>query len=249
MADENEDARPAASLSLAGVRILRPLAEDELRRLETRCTYRRLAPGDLLMTRFSSGAAVYFILVGRVRVVHFLDGQDEITIATISVGEAIGEISAIDGGTASATVIAEEDCVIAELPKDEFHALLTRRGDVAVSILRRWAGIIRELDDKVSLVSSIGPEQRICSELVRLARIETPGSDRWLVSELPSHQDLAIRAHTTREAVASTIAELASRGIVERHTRALHILDYRGLQGMVRHGSSLPRPPLHIRGS
>jgi CRP-like cAMP-binding protein len=249
MAEETEQTRPAVSLSLAGVRILRPLAEDELRRLETRCTYRRLAPGDLLMTRFTSGTAVHFILVGRVRVVHFLDGQDEVTIATIAVGEAIGEISAIDGGTASATVIAEEDCVIAELPKDEFHALLLRRGDVAVSLLRRWAGIIRDLDDKVSLVSSIGPEQRICSELVRLARVEKPGSDRWVVPELPSHQDLAIRAQTTREAVASTIAELASRGIVERRTRTLHILDYRGLQGMVRHGSSVPRPPVQIGGS
>jgi CRP-like cAMP-binding protein len=249
MAEEHEEPRPAVSLSLAGVKILRTVPEDELRRLETRCTYRRLAPGDLLMTRFSSGGAVYFILAGRVRVAHFLDGQDEVTIATISIGEAIGEISAIDGGTASATVIAEEDCVIAELPKEEFQALLVRRGEVAVSLLRRWAAIIRDLDDKVSLVSSVGPEQRICSELVRLARVDRPGSDRWLVPELPSHQDLAIRAQTTREAVASTIAELASRGIVERRTRALHILDYKGLQGMVRHGSSLPLPPVRVRGS
>ena len=249
MADEQEDARPAVSLSLAGVRILRPLPEDEIRYLETRCTYRRLAPDDLLMSRFATGDAVYFILAGRVRVVHFLDGEDEVTIATISAGEAIGEISAIDGGTASATVIAEEDCVIAALPKEEFQALLVRRGDVAVSLLRRWAAIIRDLDDKVSLVSSIGPEQRICSELVRLARVDRPGSDRWLVPELPSHQDLAVRAQTTREAVASTIAELASRGIVERRTRTLHILDYRGLQAMVRHGSSLPLPPVRVGGS
>jgi CRP/FNR family transcriptional regulator, cyclic AMP receptor protein len=249
MAEEHEAAGPAVSLSLAGVKILRAVPDDECRRLETKCTYRRLAPGDVLMTRFTSGAAVYFILAGRARVVHFLDGQDEVTIATISVGEAIGEISAIDGGTASATVVAEEDCVIAELPKEEFQALLVRRGDVAVSLLKRWAAVIRDLDDKVSLVSSIGPEQRICSELVRLARVDRPGSDRWLVPELPSHQDLAIRAQTTREAVASTIAELASRGIVERRTRTLHILDYRGLQSMVRHGSSLPLPSVRIGGS
>ena len=240
MAEEHEASGSAVSLSLAGVRILRPLPDEERRRLETRCTYRRLGPGDVLMARFASGTAVYFILSGRARVVHFLDGQDEVTIATIPAGEAIGEISAIDGGTASATVVAEEDCVVAELAKDEFQALLVRHGDVALSLLRRWAGVIRDLDDKVSLVSSIGPEQRICSELVRLARVDKPGSDRWLVPELPSHQELAIRAQTTREAVAGTIAELASRGIVERRTRTLYILDYRGLQAMVRHGASLP---------
>jgi CRP-like cAMP-binding protein len=242
MTEEHESFSAAAALSLAGVKILRPLDDAERRQLETRCTYRRLAPGDVLMTRFTSGA-VHFILVGRVRVVHFLDGQDEVTIAIIGAGDAIGEISVIDGGTASATVLAEEDCIVAELPRAEFQALLSRRGDVALSLLQRWAGIIRDLDDKVSSVSRFGPEQRICSELVRLARVERPGSDRWLIPELPSHQDLAAQAQTTREAVAGTIAELVSRGIVERRTRTLHILDYRGLQAMVRHGTSLPLSP------
>jgi len=220
---------------------MREVPEEERRRLETRCTYRRLAPGDTLMTRFTSGIAVYFILRGRARVVHFLDGQDEITIATVSAGEAIGEISAIDGGTASATVIADEDCVVAELAKEEFQGLLVRNGNVALSILKRWAAIIRELDDKVSFVSSVGPEQRICSELLRLARIDGSPGHHWIVAELPSHQEIAIRTQTTREWVARTIAELASRGIVERRTRTLHILDYRGLQAVVRNGGMRPR--------
>jgi CRP/FNR family cyclic AMP-dependent transcriptional regulator len=240
MAGEAERASPL--LSLSGIKILRTVPEDERRVLETRCIFRRIAAGEVLMERFSTGSAVYFIVSGHARVVHLLDGQDEITIANVTSGDALGEISAIDGGGASATVIAEEDCIVAELPKEDFQALIVRRGEVALSLLQRWAAIIRDLDDKVSLVSSIGPAQRVYSELIRLARVEKPGSDRWFVPEIPSHQDLAVRAQTTREAVAGAIAEIVSRGIAERRTRALYINDYKALKDMIRQGQGLQLP-------
>jgi CRP/FNR family cyclic AMP-dependent transcriptional regulator len=240
MAEERATSGADAALTLAGVRILKSLPDEERRRLETSCVYRRVAAGQTLMSRFEIGKAVMFMLVGRARVAHFLANDEEVTIAVVPTGETLGEISAIDGGTASATIIAEDDCIVAELSTTEFQALLARRGEVALSLLRRWAGIIRDLDDKVSVISVVAPDQRIYSELVRLARVESPGSDRWIIPELPSHQDLAVRSQTSREAVAGAIAELASRGIVERRTRALHIRDYRALRDMTRHGTPAP---------
>jgi CRP-like cAMP-binding protein len=240
MPENIERSAAVAALSLAGVKILRSLPAEEQRFLETRCTFRRVDPGEVLLARFNMGIAVYFIIAGTARVVHYLDGQDEVTIATVTAGDALGEISAIDGGTASATIVAADECVVAELPKEEFQALIVRRVEVALSLLQRWAAIIRDLDDKVSFVSSIGPDQRVYSEIVRLARVERPGSDRWLVPELPGHQEIAVRAQTTREAVAMAIADLASRGIVERRTRSLLINDYDALKGLVRQGRNAP---------
>ncbi|HUB95779.1 MAG TPA: Crp/Fnr family transcriptional regulator [Stellaceae bacterium] len=233
---------PASALSLGSVKILSSVPEEERRYLETRCSFRRIAAGAVLLERFSLGSSTYFITEGRARIVHRLEDGDEFTIATVARGDALGEISAIDGGTSSATVVAEEDCTVAELPKEEFQALIVRRGEVALSLLKRWAGIIRDLDDKVTRVSRIGPEQRIYSEIIRLARVEKPGGDRWIVPELPSHQDLAVRTQTSREAVASAIADLYSRGIAERRTRSLAIRDYKALKDMVRQGKALPAP-------
>ena len=237
MVEGSNTTGPDVSLSLSGVKVFAILSDDERRYLETRCSYRCVAPGGVLVQRFSIGRAVFFLLAGRARVVHHTGDQDEVTIASIGAGEAIGEISVIDGGSASATIVADEDCIVAELPKEEFQALLVRRGEVALSLLRRWAGVIRDLDDKVSFMSRFGPEQRICSVLIRLARVDRPGSGRWLVPELPSHQELAMRAQTTSDAVARIIAELSTRGVVERRTRVLHILDYGVLKDMVRLGT------------
>jgi CRP/FNR family transcriptional regulator, cyclic AMP receptor protein len=246
MALEGEGVRhPAAVLTLDGVKVLATVPDEERRFLETRCTFRRFAAGQVMMERFGIGRAVFFIIAGRARIVHMLDGTDEVTIAVVSGGDALGEISAIDGGRASATVIAEEDCTIAELPKEEFQALMVRRGEVALSLLKRWAAIIRDLDDKVSLVSSIGPDQRVYSEIIRMARVERPGSDRFYVPEMPSHQELAVRAQASRDTVAGAIAELVSRGIAERRTRALYINDYKALQGLMRQGKAPLLPSAH----
>src|SRR5271156_3937896 len=116
-----EQQRSPSLLTLEHVKILGTVPEEERRYLETRCSFRRIAAGAGLMERFGLGNCMYFLTQGRARVGHRLDGQDEFTIATVSEGDALGEISAIDGGTSSATVIAEEDCTIAELPKEEFQ--------------------------------------------------------------------------------------------------------------------------------
>jgi CRP/FNR family transcriptional regulator, cyclic AMP receptor protein len=238
---EESDRRAAAAVTLSGVKVLHSVPDDERRYLETRCVFRRVPAGETLLSRFKTGTGVFFVIAGRARVIHYLEDGEDVTIATIADGDAIGELSAIDGGTASASVVAEGDCFVAELPKEDFMALLLRRGEVAVSLLRRWAGIIRDLDDKVSRVSNIGPRQRVYSEIIRLARVERPGSEHWVVAEMPSHQELANRTQTTREAVAGAIAELASRGIAERRTHALLIYNYRGLKDLLRNRA--PPPP------
>lgn len=233
------------AISLAGIRLLRHLRRDERDTLATQCTYRRFVGGQVILDRFSSSAGVFFLISGAARVVHVVASGDEITIATITAGDTIGEISAIDGQGRSATVVAEEECVVAELPRAEFHALLSRCGDVALDLLCRWAVTIRQLSDKVSYLATGSPDQRVCSELLRLARPDESGSSHWLIRELPSHQDLAKWAQTSREIVAGVVAELLRRGIAVRRTRTLHILDHGALKSLAAgtgHTDNSPAP-------
>jgi CRP/FNR family transcriptional regulator, cyclic AMP receptor protein len=214
------DTSTSGVMSLAGIHLLREIPEAELKALESKCSFRRFNAGDVIVARFSVGSAVYFILSGTGRVVHYLPGEDEITIATVSDGDTVGEIAAIDGLGRSATIIADQDCIVAELARTDFRDLVVRHGEVAFALLYRWAAIIRELDDKFSYVSTISPDQRVYSQLVRLARQEPGGDARWVVRELPSHQDLAEWAQTSRESVAAAIAELYRRGRTEAASAA-----------------------------
>jgi CRP/FNR family transcriptional regulator, cyclic AMP receptor protein len=227
------DGMNSAAFSLAGVQIFADLSDAERSAIEGTCGYRRFSAGDVMVARYGAGNSVYFLLAGTGRVVHYLPGEDEITIATVAAGDTIGEIAAIDGQGRSATIIANEDCSVAELPRNQFHALVARHGGVALALLCRWAAIIRELDDKFSYVSTISPDQRVFSQLVRLARQEPSPSGRWLIRELPSHQELAEWAQTSRESVSAAIAELSRRGVAERRHKSLVIHDYAMLKSLV----------------
>jgi CRP-like cAMP-binding protein len=219
--------------SLTGITLLQRLPPHEKRNLEAQCRFRSFASGAVILDRFSASAGVFFLVAGTARVIHYIADQEEITIATIAAGDTIGDISAIDGLGRSATVVADSNCLAAELPRPEFHALLSRCGDVALDLLRRWAGTIRQLSDKVSFLSTGTPDQRVYSELMRLARPEDkPNSERWLIRDLPSHQDLARWAQTSREIVAGAVAELLRRGVAERRMRTLYISDYAMLRTM-----------------
>ncbi len=226
--------------SLAGITLLQRLPEAERKALTRRCAFKTVASGEVILDRFSASNGICFLVSGVARVVHYVADHEEITIATIPAGDTIGEIAAIDGLGRSASVVADAECVVAELAQAEFHALLARHGAVALDLLRRWAETIRKLSDKVSFLSTGTPDQRVYAELVRLARPEQPGGSRWLIRELPTHQDLARWAQTSREVVASAVAELVRRGVAERRTRSLHITDYGMLKSLTLNGHAEP---------
>src|ERR1700728_2331765 len=103
------DGGQLGGLSLAGVHLLQDIPAAERKALEERCGFRGFAAGEVIVARFSAGNSVYFILSGTARVVHYLPGEDEITIATVTAGDTVGEIAAIDGLGRSATIIADDD--------------------------------------------------------------------------------------------------------------------------------------------
>lgn len=230
------DGARAGGLSIAGVHLLSELPEAEFRAIERQCSFRRFAAGEVIVARFSSGNCVYFVLAGTARVVHYLPGEDEITIATVTAGDTVGDIAAVDGLGRSATIIADDEVTVAELSRPDFRDLVVRHGEIAFALLYRWAAIIRELDDKFSYVSTVSPDQRVYSQLVRLARHDAPGDQAWMVRDLPSHQELAEWAQTSRESVAAAIAELHRRGIAERRDKSLVIHDYGALKALILSG-------------
>lgn len=220
----------SAGVSLEGIRLLQALSPEDRRALERKCRLRRFAPGEVMIERFSPGNSVLFLMSGVARAVHNVGEDGEITIATIGAGNPLGEIAAIDGQGRTAAILAETDCFAAELSSGDFAALLGSRADIGLDLLRRWAAVIRQLDEKISFLSTGNPDQRVHAELVRLAQATNTGGDRWTIPEIPNHREIATFAQTSREMVIRVLADLARKNIVERRGKTLHIHDYDALR-------------------
>jgi CRP/FNR family transcriptional regulator, cyclic AMP receptor protein len=221
---------PPEQVSLDGIRLFEALSAEERRDLEQKCVVRRFAAGAVMVERFSAGDSVFFLVGGVARIVHNIGQDGEFTIATVGAGNALGEIAAIDGQGRTATIVAESDCTVAEMKGGDFAALLGTHAKLGLDLLRRWASLIRQLDEKISFLATGSPDQRVYAELVRLAKPTSAGKDRWLIPDMASHRDIAMWAQTSREVVVRVLADLTRSGTIERRAKALHIHDYDGLR-------------------
>lgn len=209
---------------LDGITLLASMTPAGRAALGRRCTWRSFRPGEEILARDEPADTVLFIVEGRVRVVDFSISGREVAYAVVGAGGHVGELGAIDGAPRSAAVVALEACRLACLPAAAFWELIETESGVARALLHRLVRIIRDNDEKITELATMGAMQRVYRELSRLARPPAQGPNGALVVEdLPTQETLAGRLGTTRETVARVLAQLARAGITERHGRRLTI--------------------------
>jgi len=99
------------------------------------------AEGATLAKEGDSGSTFFVILEGRARVV-----RGNRTVRRLAEGDFFGEVSLLDPGPRTATVIAESPIVCLELTGEDFLAVLSREPLIATTILRVMARRLREAE-------------------------------------------------------------------------------------------------------
>ena len=224
------ESRPA---SLDHVPLLAPLAPAERAALARQCKWRRFEEGEQIVDRLGDTHDLCFVAEGRARVVnHSMSGR-EISFDDVEPGGFFGEMSAIDGAPRSATVIALTPTVVAFLSPKRFEELMLSTPRVAIAVMKRLVSMVRSSTERIMDLSTLGANNRIHAELLRLARPDAKGANTAVISPIPVHSDIAARVSTTRETVARVLGDLARDGVVERGDSALLIRDLKALRRLV----------------
>jgi CRP/FNR family transcriptional regulator, cyclic AMP receptor protein len=227
------------SMSISGGRdlghvgLLKGLGPVELEAAARVCQWRDFSAGQQVFDQDSDNRDIYFVASGRVRVTFYAHDGHEIAFRDLNEGACFGELSAIDGKARSASVVALTPCTLAILTRKALWALVRAYPDVAENLLRHLAGLVRSLSERVVDFSTLGVQNRIQAELLRMAREAGIANGQALITPLPRHADIASRVSTNREAVARELSRLAKLGIVERHSDALAVRDMNQLIEMV----------------
>lgn len=232
----NPGSRPASGVApgrLDGIELLAGLTDDEVRALEQKCVWRIFRAGEQIFDRDSESRSIMFVVRGEVQVVNYSLSGREVAYAVVRAGGYFGELSAIDDEPRSASVVAIEDCLLAALGSEIFNDILQRHASVAVHVLRRLARIIRNCDDRIMDLSTLGAMQRVYRHLLRLAEPDPVSVGSWSIYPLPTQHSIAGEAGTTRETVARAFSQLAAAGIVERKGRTLYIRDKNMLERLI----------------
>jgi CRP/FNR family cyclic AMP-dependent transcriptional regulator len=221
------------SLALRNIELLAGLPPERLEAIARQCAWRNHEKGQSIISREADDGRVYFLAGGRARVTTYSSAGREVTFRDIEAGAMFGELAAIDEGPRSADVIALDSALTASLAPADFRQLLREEGLLAERVLKRLAGLVRLLTDRVVDLSTHGVPTRIHAELLRLAREAGVANNRARLQPPPKHVDIASRVSTYREQVTREFSALTRAGILAKEKEALLVEDVARLEALI----------------
>lgn len=222
-----------SSLGLRRIALLEGLSAERLDALARQCAWHNFRAGQHIISRTAADRDVYLIVSGRVRVTTYSAAGRQVTFRDIGAGELFGEVAAIDDMPRSADVVALENSLTASMPPDTFRTLLREEPAVAERVLRRLAGLVRRMSERVIDLSTLGVHHRIHAELLRLAHEAGVSQNIARIDPAPKHADMASQVSTYREEITRELSALVRAGVVEKDGRALLIRDVKRLERLV----------------
>ena len=224
--------KPSA-LGLRGVKLLADVPAEALEELAQQCRWRRFPAGQRVISRDAPDHDVYLIVGGRVRITAFSGAGRQVTYRDMPSGEWFGDLAAIDGRERSADVDALEDTLVASMSPAVFRRLLHSHPIVCDRILDRLVTLVRDLTERIFDFSTLGVQNRVHAELLRLAKQAGINENVARIFPAPKHSDIAGKVSTYREQVTRELSAMAKQGLVRRAEGALVIPDVARLERIV----------------
>lgn len=193
----------------------------------------RARKGQIIISHRSEGRDVYFILSGTFKVLLYSRTGKEVWLRSIGAGDCFGELSILSGRPRNANVVAESNGDLIALSEAAFRELLRSNEKAAFWFLQRMAIRIGDLSDRVFEISALDVRNRLYCELLRLALEGERAGDVFTIAPAPSHQEIAARIGSQREAVTREMRDLNARGLIASSRKSLRILNLASLSQLV----------------
>ena len=201
---------------LGSVSIFSSLEEEELDLLLRATTTKRLEAKEMLFRKGDPGNQLYGVLSGSLKVMApGSDGKD-VMFTLMGRGEVIGEISLLDSGERSATVVAVEQTELLTLHRRELIPFLESHPHAAIGLAGVLAARVRRLSERTEDRQTMPLPGRMAKRLISLSEQygKHPIVGGPVEVRLPQ-QDLADLVGTSRESVNKQLRAWEEEGIVQ----------------------------------
>lgn len=130
---------------LASVPLFSGLSRRELKRVGQVAKEVSFHPGDVIAEAGEEGLAFYVITSGEADV-----RRGPKSVATLIPGDFFGEVSLIDGGPRTATVVAKTPMKVLSILRWDFRKLLEKEPSLAPKVLKELARRLRQIERSVT---------------------------------------------------------------------------------------------------
>jgi len=126
---------------LEAVPLFDGLTHKQLRKVADLADVARFMAGATLVKQGVVGDSFYVVLTGQAKVI-----ANKRTLNRLLPGDHFGEISLLDGGPRSASVVAETEMTLVIITQKDFLAMLNKDPEITVCLLKGMARTVRRLD-------------------------------------------------------------------------------------------------------
>lgn len=214
----------------SGVEVLRRvglfagLSDEALGRVSRVAGARTYDPGEPIVFEGDPCRAAYFIAAGRVRVSRVSPEGREQVLAELGPGQSFNTVPPFQAqGVNHATVEAITEAILYVVAADALRDLVSECPEVALALLRDFAGRLDHLTDLVEDLS-------LRTVRGRLARFLLERADEAGVAQQWTQAEIAVRLGTVRDVVGRVLRDLAEAGLVRLERQRIVLLDRAGLE-------------------
>ena len=207
------------------------LSPDERAAISASARIRTYNAGETVFSIGSPGDQMMALLSGTIRIsVPFSEGK-ELFLAIIDPGEIFGELAVLDGNQRSADAIAENECVLAILGRNDILAFFERNPSVWPKLVKVLAQRLRRTDQVFAEVALLQLPVRLAKTVLRILHRQASPAVAKTFKIRFSQQELANMVGSTRESVNKCFRNWQKRdGIVQISKGSIIITNRRAFE-------------------
>ncbi len=202
--------RPSTLDALRRVGLFATLSELTVARIAAAVQIRHYEPAVHIVWQGDRAEAAYFVLRGRVRVYRVSREGREQVLVRLEPGQAFNTVPAfVEDGRNPANAVCLSEVTLAILPREDLQDLILAHGDLALALLRNFAGRLSHLTNLVEGLALHTVQERLARFLLNQAEGERAGTvQRW------TQQDIAVHLGTVRDVVGRELRALEDAGAI-----------------------------------
>lgn len=224
----NEDVASLHKIDiLKKVPIFSEISSKDLEKIVAVTHHRKYRKDNMILIEEEAGQTMFILMSGQVKISRISEDGREVILAVMGAGEFFGELSLLDGQSRSANVTVIKDAEMLLINRDDFLNLLNEFPRIAIQLLRELASRMRKSDSQIKSLSLKNATGKVTGTIHRLAEdIGIRTGNHVHIENLPTQQDLANMAGTSRETISRVLQKLANEKYITRDGSKLIITDY-----------------------
>jgi CRP/FNR family cyclic AMP-dependent transcriptional regulator len=221
--------------ALSKIGIFAGLEAEVLVTIAQRIVWQRAEADRLLISQADPSSDIYFLAEGSVRAKFFSEDGKEVSFADLAAGELFGELAAVDECPRASSVVSLTPVLYGRMTARQFREVAMQHASIAWKLAETLVGKVRRLSDRIAEFSILAARQRLQQEIIRISTRGSVRGSRIVVEGFPTHQELANRISSHREAVTRELSFLAAENIISIRRGEIEIIDIDRLRQISRH--------------